>query len=80
MLLERLVASSNEHGAKLEEQSTLLKGAVEVLTDRLTAMEASLGGLHAKRDALATAAMRRGRNRPSIRCPSPPPCCRRFKP
>ena len=51
MLLERLVTSSNEHGERLDEQSTLLKGAVEALSDRLTAMEASLGGLHAKLDA-----------------------------
>ena len=51
VLLERLVASSNEHGERLSEQSTLLEGAVEALSDRLTAMEASLGGLHAKLDA-----------------------------
>ena len=51
VLLERLVASSNEHGERLAEQSTLLEGAVEALSDRLTAMEASLGGLHAKLDA-----------------------------
>ena len=51
VLLERLVASSNEHGERLDEQSTLLKGAVEALSDRLTVMEASLGGLHAKLDA-----------------------------
>lgn len=51
VLLERLIASSNEHGERLDEQSTLLKGAVEALSERLTAMEASLGGLHAKLDA-----------------------------